>query len=100
MAVPRLFLIYKPHSHASYSLSFSCIETYELIRTCDPAVACWSDDGETFIVKDPVQFETTVIPQFFKHNKFTSFVRVRLCVCAVCSVRSIVCFLVSSFFSL
>jgi HSF-type DNA-binding len=58
------------------SLSFSYIETYELIRTCDPAVACWSDDGETFIVKDPTQFETVVIPQFFKHNKFTSFVRV------------------------
>lgn len=47
-----------------------------MIDTCDPTIACWSDDGETFVVKDPIKFETTIIPQFFKHSKFTSFVRV------------------------
>ena len=34
-----------------------------------------SEDGLTFIVKNTVLFETTIIPQFFKHNKFSSFVR-------------------------
>ncbi|KAL3769729.1 hypothetical protein ACHAWU_005777 [Discostella pseudostelligera] len=34
-----------------------------------------SDDGLTFIVKDTQLFETSIIPQFFKHNKFSSFVR-------------------------
>ena len=29
----------------------------------------------TFIVKNTHLFETTIIPQFFKHNKFSSFVR-------------------------
>jgi hypothetical protein len=47
-----------------------------MIDTCDSQVACWSDDGETFVVKDPVKFERTIIPQFFKHSKFSSFVRV------------------------
>jgi hypothetical protein len=47
-----------------------------MIDTCDPTVACWSEDGETFVVKDPVKFETNIIPQFFKHSKFSSFVRV------------------------
>ena len=47
-----------------------------MIDTCDPEVACWSEDGETFVVKDPVKFERTIIPQFFKHSKFSSFVRV------------------------
>jgi hypothetical protein len=47
-----------------------------MIDTCDSQVACWSDDGETFIVKDPAKFERTIIPQFFKHSKFSSFVRV------------------------
>ena len=34
-----------------------------------------SEDGLTFIVKNPNLFETTIIPNFYKHNKFTSFVR-------------------------
>lgn len=50
-------------------------KTYHMIDTCDPAIACWSEDGETFVVKDPEKFETTIIPQFFKHSKFSSFVR-------------------------
>lgn len=46
-----------------------------MIDSCDPSIACWSEDGETFIVKDPEKFESTIIPQFFKHSKFSSFVR-------------------------
>ena len=47
-----------------------------MVDTCDPTVACWSEDGETFVVKDPIRFEKQIIPQFFKHSKFSSFVRV------------------------
>ena len=47
-----------------------------MVDTCDPEVAGWSEDGETFVVKDPNKFETVIIPQFFKHSKFSSFVRV------------------------
>jgi hypothetical protein len=46
-----------------------------MIDTCDANVACWSDDGETFVVKDTDVFEKIIIPQFFKHSKFSSFVR-------------------------
>jgi HSF-type DNA-binding len=46
-----------------------------MIDSCDATIACWSEDGETFIVKDPTKFEQEIIPQFFKHSKFTSFVR-------------------------
>jgi len=34
-----------------------------------------SEDGETFIVKQPDKFSSEIIPQFFKHSKFSSFVR-------------------------
>jgi HSF-type DNA-binding len=46
-----------------------------MVDESDPAVCCWSADGTTFIVKDPQIFEKKIIPQFFKHNKFSSFVR-------------------------
>jgi heat shock transcription factor 2 len=33
------------------------------------------EDGSTFVVKQPDVFEKVIIPQFFKHSKFSSFVR-------------------------
>lgn len=50
-------------------------KTYHMIDSCDSSVACWSDDGESFIVKSTDHFEKKVIPEFFKHSKFSSFVR-------------------------
>ncbi|KAG7348905.1 HSF-type DNA-binding protein [Nitzschia inconspicua] len=50
-------------------------KTYHMVDTADPDICTWSDDGESFIVKDPKTFEKKIIPQFFKHNKFSSFVR-------------------------
>ncbi|KAK3827310.1 MAG: hypothetical protein J3R72DRAFT_374248 [Linnemannia gamsii] len=35
----------------------------------------WSDDGDSFVVTDQVRFAKEVLPKFFKHNLFTSFVR-------------------------
>jgi hypothetical protein len=50
-------------------------KTYHMIDTCDSTIASWSEDGETFIVKQPEIFSSKIIPQFFKHSKFSSFVR-------------------------
>ncbi|KAG0273437.1 stress-responsive transcription factor hsf1 [Linnemannia exigua] len=35
----------------------------------------WSDDGHSFIVVKHVEFAKEVLPKFFKHNNFSSFVR-------------------------
>ena len=46
-----------------------------MIDTCDPTIAGWFTDGASFLVRDTDRFAKTVIPQFFKHNKWSSFVR-------------------------
>jgi hypothetical protein len=35
----------------------------------------WSESGVTFSVFNPSDFSRDVLPQFFKHNNFQSFVR-------------------------
>lgn len=46
-----------------------------MVSTCDPRLAEWAEDGETFVVKDPEEFAKVVIPKYFDHSKFSSFSR-------------------------
>jgi hypothetical protein len=41
----------------------------------DPSLASWSEDGLTFVVRDTERFASDIIPQYFKHKNFNSFVR-------------------------
>ena len=50
-------------------------KAYNMISTCPQEIACWSEDGKSFIVKDPERMASEIIPTVYKHNKFSSFVR-------------------------
>lgn len=46
-----------------------------MIDACDPKIAGWSCDGTSFLVRDTDRLAKATIPQYFKHNKWSSFVR-------------------------
>ncbi|XP_077245660.1 heat stress transcription factor B-2b-like [Tasmannia lanceolata] len=51
-------------------------KTYQLVE--DPSVddvISWNEDGSTFIVWRPAEFARDLLPKYFKHNNFSSFVR-------------------------
>ncbi|EQC29054.1 hypothetical protein SDRG_13209 [Saprolegnia diclina VS20] len=50
-------------------------KTYALFDEAPAAVASWAHEGRTVVVKDPQEFARTILPQYFKHSNFASFVR-------------------------
>ena len=52
------------------------IKTYNLVEDqfIDDVIS-WNEDGSTFIVWNPTVFASNLLPKYFKHNNFSSFVR-------------------------
>lgn len=52
------------------------MKTYQLVddRSTDDVVS-WNESGETFIVWKTADFAKDLLPTYFKHNNFSSFVR-------------------------
>ncbi|XAR61160.1 hypothetical protein NMG60_11034787 [Bertholletia excelsa] len=51
-------------------------KTFDMVN--DPAsdrIVSWSREGHSFVVWDPHAFSTNLLPRYFKHNNFSSFVR-------------------------
>uniref|UniRef100_A0A7N0SXM7 HSF-type DNA-binding domain-containing protein n=1 Tax=Kalanchoe fedtschenkoi TaxID=63787 RepID=A0A7N0SXM7_KALFE len=62
-------------SHKSVPAPF-LTKTYHLVD--DPStdhVVSWGDDHSTFVVWRPPEFARDLLPNYFKHNNFSSFVR-------------------------
>ncbi|XP_019058988.1 PREDICTED: heat shock factor protein HSF24-like [Tarenaya hassleriana] len=52
------------------------VKTYQLVDdpTTDDVVS-WNEDGSAFVVWKTADFSRDLLPRFFKHNNFSSFVR-------------------------
>lgn len=50
-------------------------KTYRMVETCPPDLAGWSASGESFLIYNPKRFAVEIIPKYFKHRNFSSFVR-------------------------
>ncbi|CAN1274094.1 Heat stress transcription factor B-4b [Linum perenne] len=62
-------------SHKSVPAPF-LTKTYQLVD--DPStdhVVSWGEDDSTFVVWRPPEFARDLLPNYFKHNNFSSFVR-------------------------
>ncbi|KAM7531009.1 hypothetical protein LguiB_034419 [Lonicera macranthoides] len=52
------------------------VKTYEMVE--DPStdkIVSWSATNNSFVVWDPPEFARDLLPKYFKHNNFSSFVR-------------------------
>lgn len=52
------------------------MKTYKILEDKKNAhIIEWTDNGNCFIVKNKDLFENEILPKYFKHKKFSSFVR-------------------------
>lgn len=51
-------------------------KTYQLVDDpCTDHIVSWGEDHNTFVVWRPPEFARDLLPNYFKHNNFSSFVR-------------------------
>lgn len=50
-------------------------KTYDIFMNDEYKSCCWNQDGTSIIVKDQSHFTKSVLPRYFKHSNFQSFVR-------------------------
>lgn len=51
-------------------------KTYEMVDdSSTDSIVSWSQNNNSFIVWDPPEFSRVLLPKFFKHNNFSSFIR-------------------------
>jgi len=52
------------------------VKTYQLVsEPSNSPYVSWSDTKDSFIVWNPVDFAADILPHYFKHNNFCSFIR-------------------------
>nr|QBC36004.1 heat shock transcription factor A5 [Narcissus tazetta subsp. chinensis] len=52
------------------------MKTYEMVDDCSTDdIVSWSSTNSSFVVWNPTEFAAKLLPTYFKHNNFSSFIR-------------------------
>lgn len=52
------------------------VKTYDMVDdSSTDKIVSWSATNNSFVVWDPPEFARDLLPKYFKHNNFSSFVR-------------------------
>ncbi|KAI8619645.1 hypothetical protein BC830DRAFT_728719 [Chytriomyces sp. MP71] len=62
-------------SSAAKSVPAFLNKLYNMVSDPSSDLIHWTDDGQAFVVEKHEEFAQRVLPRFFKHNNFSSFVR-------------------------
>lgn len=63
-------------SCSSNSLPPFLAKTYEMVDDpCTDSIVSWSQNNKSFIVLNPPEFSRELLPRYFKHSNFSSFIR-------------------------
>ena len=64
------------NSSSLYHVSSFLIKLFEIVESKNTSdIICWNSKGESFIIKDLNQFTDTILPKYFKHKNYSSFIR-------------------------
>lgn len=50
-------------------------KVYAIVDTSEPDVVGWSESGDSFLVRNATEFSKSVLPRFFRHSNYSSFIR-------------------------
>ena len=66
----------KTAGNGSKSVSNFIAKIYKMVNDVNTDhIVCWSDHGDSFIVKNEFEFATIIMKSYFRHQNFSSFVR-------------------------
>lgn len=51
------------------------LKTHDMLENTPRTIAEWSQNGKAFMIKRPKELAAQILPKYFKHNNFSSFVR-------------------------
>lgn len=52
------------------------LKTYEMVDSPKyKDIISWSEKGDSFVVKNTKKMEEIILPEFFKHRNYMSFIR-------------------------